>query len=176
MVCSCTAVYASVYGKGEDGKKLYTKADLTNGHSYFLTITVENISIEIYGKIVFTVTPYIVNENGVKNAFYSAYATFDDGLRDTSADGTEPLSKEKQILNGFTVATQTTPTLHEIDGLQPTGEYEGIQAVWFDGMDQNGSKTKVFAYVGFPEGASEDAKVPAVVLLHGGGDTPFFAG
>lgn len=37
----------------------------------------------------------------------------------------------------------------------------------------NGKKTKIFAYMGFPEGASESNKVPAVVLVHGGLGTAF---
>ena len=31
-----------------------------------------------------------------------------------------------------------------------------------------GKKTKIAAYIGFPEGASKDNKVPAIVLVHGG--------
>lgn len=164
-------VYASIYGKGENGTGKYTQADLTNGHSYFLTMTVNNISIDTYEDVTFTVTPYIVDGNGTKHTFYSGKALYNDGVRDTTADA--PLSKEDQILNGFAIAQKTTPVLHDLAGLQPTGDYAGIRAVWFDGMNYGGEKTKVFAYVGVPEGASATNQVPAVVLLHGGGGHAF---
>ncbi|MBQ9735628.1 MAG: prolyl oligopeptidase family serine peptidase [Clostridia bacterium] len=48
-------------------------------------------------------------------------------------------------------------------------EYRYIQAITYDGLDMNGSKTSVFAYYGVPEGASAEEPVPAVVLIHGGG-------
>ena len=83
------------------------------------------------------------------------------------------IEKKNQILNAFTIATQTTPVFHEIQNLQPTGIFEGIKAIWFEGMDKGGDKTKVFAYIGFPDEALETEKVPAVVLLHGGGGHAF---
>ncbi len=164
-------VYASIYGKGENGAEKYTQTDLTNGHSYFLTMTVKNISIDIYEDVEFTVAPYIVDGNGTKHTFYSGKAVYNDSVRDTTADA--PRSKEEQIMNGFTIAQKTTPTMHELEGLQPTGEYAGIKAIWFEGMNCGNQKTKVFAYVGVPSGASESEKVPAVVLLHGGGGHAF---
>ncbi len=75
----CTTVYASIYGKGENGAETYTKADLTNGHEYFYSITVENISIEKYENIIFEVTPYIINQSGAKISAATATATYDDG-------------------------------------------------------------------------------------------------
>lgn len=50
-----------------------------------------------------------------------------------------------------------------------SNEWSNIQAITYDGAPINGSKTKVFAYIGFPNGASPSANVPAVVLVHGGG-------
>lgn len=52
-------------------------------------------------------------------------------------------------------------------------DYGHIQAITYDGLDYKGQKTKVFAYVGFPEGASAENPVPAIVLVHGGGGHPF---
>jgi dienelactone hydrolase len=54
-----------------------------------------------------------------------------------------------------------------------TLNWNGVQAIFFDGLDYNGKSTRVFAYIGFPAGASEQKKVPAVVLLHGGGGTAY---
>lgn len=58
----------------------------------------------------------------------------------------------------------------EIPEYNPTGEFEGIKAITYDGLEINGSKTKVFAYIGYPETTK---KAPAVVLAHGGGGVAF---
>ena len=49
---------------------------------------------------------------------------------------------------------------------------DGVTAIEFSGADYKGESTKVFAYVGIPE-TSADEKVPAVVLVHGGGGRAF---
>lgn len=49
-------------------------------------------------------------------------------------------------------------------------DLQGIKALTFDGADYKGSKTKVFAHIGFPE--NTEGKVPAVILIHGGGGHP----
>ncbi len=74
----------------------------------------------------------------------------------------------KEIADAFAQTIDTVPAVHAMEDFNPTGTYEGIQAIWYEGMDRNGQKTKVFAYIGFPEGASKDNPVPAVVLVHGG--------
>lgn len=89
-----------------------------------------------------------------------------------SGDSTD-LSKSEQIANGMKDAIATTPQVVEMSEYNPTGVYSGIKAVWFDGMTKNGKKTKVFAYIGFPKNASASNKVPAVVLMHGGGGHAF---
>lgn len=48
-----------------------------------------------------------------------------------------------------------------------------ISAVTYDGLTYNGDRTKVFAYVGFPNGASSETPVPAVVLVHGEDGHPY---
>ena len=52
-----------------------------------------------------------------------------------------------------------------------TGEFEGIKAITYEGAEYLGKKTKIFAYYGVPSNAQE--RVPAVVLVHGGGGVPF---
>lgn len=49
-----------------------------------------------------------------------------------------------------------------------------IHPILYNGVPFQGKQTKVFAYVGFPEGASERSPVPAVVLVHGGEGTAFW--
>lgn len=57
--------------------------------------------------------------------------------------------------------------LPEYDPKEETGWY-GVKACCYEGPAYCGKTTKVFAYVGFPQMAEEE-KVPAVVLVHGGG-------
>ena len=44
-----------------------------------------------------------------------------------------------------------------------------ITAIYYEGEDCMGRTPRVFAYIGFPENAAADAKVPAMVTVHGGG-------
>lgn len=70
------------------------------------------------------------------------------------------------------VKPHTTPMpFYNPDSRSPSGvnEWSNIQAITYDGAAIGSQKTKVFAYVGFPVGASADKKVPAIVLVHGGG-------
>lgn len=48
-----------------------------------------------------------------------------------------------------------------------------IKTIYYDALECNGKPTRVFAYLGLPSGASPSRKVPAVVLVHGGGGTAF---
>lgn len=46
---------------------------------------------------------------------------------------------------------------------------EGVKGIFFTSpIKYNGKPTRVAAYIGFPEGASAQNKVPAIVLVHGG--------
>lgn len=47
-----------------------------------------------------------------------------------------------------------------------------LRAVFFEGLPWHGQPTRVFAYIGIPEHKSGE-KVPAMVLVHGGGGTAF---
>lgn len=48
-------------------------------------------------------------------------------------------------------------------------EENGIKAIFFDGLKWKGKPTRVFAWLGMP--AKREGKVPAMVLVHGGGGT-----
>ncbi|MEY3894487.1 MAG: Arylsulfatase [Verrucomicrobiota bacterium] len=48
---------------------------------------------------------------------------------------------------------------------------EGIRAIYFDALPWQGKPTRVFAWLGIPK--TDAAKVPGVVLVHGGGGTAF---
>lgn len=49
----------------------------------------------------------------------------------------------------------------------------GADGYFIRSVNYNGMPTDVFVYVGLPEGASADAPVPGMVLVHGGGGTAF---
>lgn len=83
-------------------------------------------------------------------------------------------AKMKQIEEGMEKACRTDPAVTEMTSLNPTDPtYRNIRSIVFDGLDRNGMKTKVFAYIGVPPKASAEKKVPGVVLVHGGGGHPF---
>lgn len=54
----------------------------------------------------------------------------------------------------------------------PNRSGDGIQAVFYEGLPWKGNPTRVYAYYGVPE-VQPGQKVPAMVLIHGGGGTAF---
>ncbi len=77
-------------------------------------------------------------------------------------------SKNEELEHMFSEMLNKEATFQYCPEYDPAG-YPGVKAIWLDGADIGGKATKVFAYVGFPDGASENKKVPAIVLQHGGG-------
>jgi len=64
---------------------------------------------------------------------------------------------------------QAVPALFEADGYHTNG----VSALFYESVPLNGRPTRVFAYYGIPAGASKERKVPAMVLVHGGGGSAF---
>jgi dienelactone hydrolase len=60
------------------------------------------------------------------------------------------------------------PEVHPAPGF----EGEGVRALFYEGLPWEGKPTRVFAWYGAPEAASRE-RLPAVVLVHGGGGTAF---
>lgn len=68
------------------------------------------------------------------------------------------------------------PYLHVIPNTMPMPEYDilpetgwgDVKAMKYEGIPYKGKKTEIFAYYGYPKEA-DSGKVPAVVLVHGGG-------
>src|SRR5437588_291486 len=54
----------------------------------------------------------------------------------------------------------------------PTRSTEDVKAIFYDGVPWKGRPSRVFAYYGLPK-ASEGERVPAMVLVHGGGGSAF---
>ncbi len=87
---------------------------------------------------------------------------------------TKQPDKVSAIESMLTPYLTAKPVVKEISSYNPTAtEWKNIKAITYDGATMNGQKTKVFAYIGFPEGASASSKVPAIVLVHGGGGHAF---
>jgi len=62
--------------------------------------------------------------------------------------------------------------LSKVPEIYPATEFDapGVKAIFYDGVSWNGKPTRVFAWYGVPE---SDEKLPAMVLIHGGGGTAF---
>lgn len=98
----------------------------------------------------------------------------------TTTAGKTPTTTAKPQEDAMTTAIQAflnvKPSITPMPAYNPdsdpkskANEWANIEAITFDGAAINNRKTKVFAYIGFPEGASASKKVPAIVLVHGGG-------
>ncbi len=55
----------------------------------------------------------------------------------------------------------------------PSYQAHGVEAITYEGPEWRGRPTKIFAFFGLPEGASPEARVPGIILVHGGGGTAF---
>ena len=85
------------------------------------------------------------------------------------------LKEKLNIFNELKDYDKNRLNIKEIESFNPNCEYEGIKAITFDGLNRGDSKTKTFAYIGFPQKdlCKENEKVPAMVLVHGGAGYPF---
>lgn len=68
-------------------------------------------------------------------------------------------------------ALETVPEVYPAESLQ----VEGVKAFFYRGLDHKGQPTRIFAYYGVParDESTADRKLPAMVLIHGGGGTAF---
>ncbi len=65
---------------------------------------------------------------------------------------------------------EQAPATHPAEGFATDGD---VRPIYFDGLPYRGKQTRVFGWLGVPANATPQAKVPAVVLVHGGGGTAF---
>ncbi len=79
----------------------------------------------------------------------------------SQASGTNGVSFEKESLARI-------PAVFPAEALPA----DGVKSLFFEGVPYQGKPTRVFAYYGVPAG-SEGKKLPAMVLIHGGGGTAF---
>ncbi|MEI6820196.1 MAG: dipeptidyl aminopeptidase, partial [Verrucomicrobiota bacterium] len=86
-----------------------------------------------------------------------------------SAIGQETLTPSLSKLEAL--ANQATPPeVREAAAFQADGT---VRPIFFDALDWEGKPTRVFAWIGFPAGASKEKPAPGIVLVHGGGGTAF---
>ncbi len=78
---------------------------------------------------------------------------------------TDKTDEIKELLSSV---MQRTPNITECTEKKPFADDNRIKAIFFDGEEYMGKAAKVFAYIGFPENATESSPVPAMVLVHGG--------
>ncbi len=142
---------------------------------YTLEIIDENEKVVC--KVVYRVTNYIKNQLGhederLVNLLKTLYNYYEEC--DSYSFIANNRGQRKEILDAMNTAIATTPAWEYIPAYNPTKEgYENVKAITYEGFEYNGKTTKVFAYIGFPEGASADKPVPAIVLVHGGGGHAF---
>ncbi len=88
--------------------------------------------------------------------------------------GDKTVAEQRQeIQDAMTLAINTEVVWKEVPKFNPTqANYTHIKAITYDCLSYRGQKTKTFAYIGFPEGASAENPVPAVLLVPGGGGHP----
>jgi len=79
----------------------------------------------------------------------------------------ETVADRKVVLGLVDVCAQA-PKVHEAEGFKPDGT---VRAIFYDALTWQGKPTRVFAWIGLP--AKREGKVPAMVLIHGGGGTAF---
>lgn len=132
---------------------------------------------------VSTTTRLIMDVRPRGGASSTAYILDEIGLTKDPAgtlrsDANAPLLdfKKQMLEENINSYLNVTPTVKEYGQYNPdsdpnseVNDWKNIKAITYEGASIDDQKTKVFAYIGFPENASETNQVPAVVLVHGGG-------
>jgi len=85
----------------------------------------------------------------------------------------EPKSERPPSIHFDLEKLSRVPEVFPAEGMQ----VDGVKSFFYAGLPYHGRPTKVFAYYGVPketgEGADRPRKLPAMVLIHGGGGTAF---
>ena len=75
---------------------------------------------------------------------------------------------DRKVVLGLVDTCVQAPKVHEAEGFKPDG---AVRAIFYDALPWQGKPTRVFAWIGLP--AKPVGKVPAMVLVHGGGGTAY---
>lgn len=122
---------------------------------------------------------YFVYDTNPAGSYLGKSMIVDDiKLIDSLDDGIPTVEDIKEdVDNGLAALLDVVPEVEYLPDYDPkssatgTNEWSNIKALTFDGANIGEDKTKVFAYIGYPENISE--KSPAIVLVHGGMGHPF---
>jgi dienelactone hydrolase len=87
--------------------------------------------------------------------------------RSSAATGALGLAEARSAVEALASLT-AVPEMQLAEGYDSSDD---LAAIYYNGLDWKGQPTKVFAWLGYP--AQREGKVPAVVLVHGGGGTAF---
>lgn len=95
----------------------------------------------------------------------------DDELQNTAKPDVMQLRKQVRELEKLANA----PNVHSAEGSAAESGEQNVRPIFFEGLPWEGKPTRVFAWLGIPDAESREdgAKVPGVVLVHGGGGTAF---
>jgi cephalosporin-C deacetylase-like acetyl esterase len=77
-------------------------------------------------------------------------------------------SADRKVALGLVDACAQAPKTYEAEGFKPDGT---VRAIFYDALPWQGKPTRVFAWIGIP--TQRTGKVPAMVLIHGGGGTAY---
>lgn len=96
------------------------------------------------------------------------------GLIEREVKDMEDIMKERQaqLIKDMAGLTSVTPEVTYMPAYDPQG-FSNIKAITYDSVKIGEKKTKSFAYIGYPAGAETGDKLPAIVLIHGGGGHAF---
>jgi len=75
---------------------------------------------------------------------------------------------DRKVVLGLVDTCALAPKTYEAEGFKADGT---VHAIFYDALPYGGKPTRVFAWIGLP--AKREGKVPAMVLVHGGGGTAF---
>ncbi len=141
------------------------------------TLELYGLDNGVHGSVTYSVTNYIAKQIDSEDArlvnlMKSLYNYYKESNKYSVIAQNQ--GQRAEIWAAMTLAKETTPVWKEVPAYAPTKDgYTHIKAITYDGFEYKGGKTKIFAYVGFPEGATADSPVPAIVLVHGGGGHPY---
>ncbi len=177
--CNEMPIAPEVISGGGEAKLYYYDISNIPAHKFDVQYTLELVDVSgtVVSKLSFSVLNYIKIQTestdakmaNLTKAMYNYHKETD--LYSIIAQNP---GQRGEIMEAMQLAVNTVPEWKEVPEYNPTiDKYSHIKAITYDGFEYKGNKTKIFAYVGFPEGASADSPVPAIVLVHGGGGHPY---
>ena len=113
---------------------------------------------------------YVLDDFVLTDSASGATRTFTDEL--PKEDEEEYMQLRNELDTKINSYLNVVPAVKYYPEYDPTGK-SNIKAITYDGAMIGDKKTKAFAYIGYPQGAKEGDKLPAVVLIHGGGGHAF---